>query len=204
MSHTVDLEALKRKLYMSYHQDGILDLAVGLSILGFGISMAMDVGVTIVFAWIGLILYAPLKSAITISRMGYVQFETEAKQKSNLLYLLLLGLGVLALFFGLVAFLRSDNLPTDFEGWLRQYHMLLLGALPAVALTVTAWRTGVSRLLVDALLIIGIILVGIWLQWPEPTYVMVTGGVLSLIGFGLLARFVRKYPVQKEDGYDVR
>ena len=204
MSHTVDLEALKRKLYMSYHQDGILDLAVGLSILGFGISMAMDVGVTIVFAWIGLILYAPLKSAITISRMGYVQFETEAKQKSNLLYLLLLGLGVLALFFGLVAFLRSDNLPTDFEGWLSQYHMLLLGALPAVALAVTAWRTGVSRLLVDALLIIGIILVGIWLQWPEPTYVMVTGGVLSLIGFGLLARFVRKYPVQKEDGYDVR
>ena len=204
MSHTVDLEVLKRKLYLSYHQDGILDLAVGLSILGFGISMAMDVGVTIVFAWIGLILYAPLKSAITISRMGYVQFETEAKQKSNLLYLLFLGLGVLALFFGLVAFLRSDNLPTDFEGWLRQYHMLLLGALPAVALTVTAWRTGVSRLLVDALLIIGIILVGIWLQWPEPTYVMVTGGVLSLIGFGLLARFVRKYPVQKEDGYDVR
>lgn len=203
MSHTVDLEALKRKLYLSYHQDGILDLAVGLSILGFGISMAMDVGATIVFSWIGLILYAPLKSAITIARMGYVQFETETKRKTTLIYWLVLGLGTFALFLGLVIYLRSDNLSADFETWLRQYHMLVLGALPAAALAVTAWRTGVSRLLIDALLIVITILTGIWLQIPEPTYVMVAGGILSLIGLVLLARFMRKYPVQKEDGYDI-
>lgn len=204
MSHTVDFEGLKRKLYLSYHQDGILDLAVGLSILGFGISMAMDVGATIVFSWLGLMLYAPLKSAITIPRMGFVQFDAETKRKTNLIYMLVLGLVTFALFFGLVIFLWADNLPTDFDAWLRRYHMLVLGALPAIALVVMAWRTGVYRLLVDAFLIVAIILAGIQLQIAEPTYVMVAGGVLSLIGFWLLARFVRKYPVQKEAGNDLR
>lgn len=203
MSRTVDFEGLKRKLYLSYHKDGILDLAVGLSILGFGISMAVESGAAIVFSWIGLILYAPLKSAITIPRLGFVQFDAETKRKTNLVYLLVLGLGTFALFFGLAIFLWADNLPTDFEAWLQQYHLLVLGELPAVALAVMAWRTGVYRLLLDALLIVAIILAGIELQMAEPTYVMVAGGVLSFIGFGLLLQFVRKYPVQKEAGNDL-
>ena len=204
MSQTVDFEQLKRKLYLSYHRDGILDLAVGITILGFGISMAMDVGATIVFSWIGLFLYAPLKSAITIPRLGFVQFESETKRKTNLIYRLVLGLGTFALFFGLVIFLWADKLPPDFTTWLRQYHMLVLGALPAIALVVTAWRTGVYRLLVDALLIVVIILAGIQLQIAEPTYVMVAGGVLSLIGLGLLLSFMRRYPAQKEADNDLR
>ncbi|MEZ4591680.1 MAG: hypothetical protein R3D55_11155 [Chloroflexota bacterium] len=204
MSQTVDFEQLKRKLYLSYHQDGILDLAVGLSILGFGISMAMDVGATIVFSWLGLILYAPLKSVITIPRLGFVQFESESKRRTNLIYRLVLGLGTFALFFGLAIFLWADELPADFSTWLRQYHMLVLAALPAIALAATGWRTGVSRLLVEALLIVVIVLAGIQLQIAEPTYVMVAGGVVSLIGLGLLARFVRKYPVRKEVGNDLR
>lgn len=204
MSQTADFETLKRKLYLSYHQDGILDLAVGLTILGFGISMAMESGATIVFSWLGLILYAPLKSAITIPRMGFVQFDTERKRRTQLLIMLAIGLITLALFVGLFVFMRSNNFSAEFEVWFRQYYLLVLGALPAFVLAGVALWLGVYRLLLHSLLILGIIFAGIQLNLPEPTYVMVLGGIISLIGAGLLLSFMRKYPAQKEATHDLQ
>ena len=204
MSQTVDFEALKRKLYLSYHQDGILDLAVGLTILGFGISMQMDSGASIILSWFGLILYAPLKSAITVPRIGFVQFDEASKRRAKLLMMLGIGLATFVLFLGLFFFVRSGNLSAEVDVWLRQYYLLVLGAFPALILAGAALWLGVYRLLVHSLLIVGIIFAGIQLDLPEPTYVMFLGGVISLIGLWLLVRFVRKYPAQAENENELR
>ena len=200
MSRSIDLESLKRKLYLSYHGDGILDLAIGLTILGFGISMQMDSGASIILSWLGLMLYAPLKSIITIPRMGYVQFEEASKRRSHLLAMLGIGVGTLVLFVTFILFMRADTVSVEFDTWFNKYYLLVLGGIPALALIVTALRTGVSRFFLHALLILGIIFAGIQLNIAEPTYVMILGGIILLIGLGLLVRFLRKYPnVDKGD-----
>ncbi len=39
MSTTKEFDTLKRKVYLAYHQDGILDLVAGSVVLGFGTFM---------------------------------------------------------------------------------------------------------------------------------------------------------------------
>lgn len=204
MSQTVDFEALKRKIYLSYHQDGILDLAVGLSILGFGINMSTESSAYIILSWIGIMMYAPLKSAITIPRMGYVQFDSASKQRTKLLLMLGMGLMTLSLFLGLYVFFQSDNFSAEFESWFRQYYLLVLAAFPAVLLAVAGIWLGVYRFLLHAVLMMVIIFAGIQLGVAEPTFVMVLGGIITLIGLALLARFIHKYPVQKESSDEFR
>ncbi|WP_420631661.1 hypothetical protein [Candidatus Leptofilum sp.] len=198
MSRVVDFEALKRKIYLSYHQDGILDLVVGLNILGFGINMSTESGAYIILSWIGIIMYTPLKSAIAIPRMGYVQFDSASKQRTKLLLMLGMGLMTLSLFLGLYVFFQSDNFLAEFESWFRQYYLLVLAAFPAILLAVAGIWLGVYRFLLHAVLMIGVIFVGIQLDVAEPTFVMVLGGIITVIGLGLLIRFIRKYPAQKE------
>jgi hypothetical protein len=198
----VDFETLKRKLYFSYHRDGILDLVVGLTMLGFGINMNTESSAFIVLSWIGLILYGPLKSTITIPRMGYVQFDDARTRRSQLLALLGIGIGTLILFVSFSLIMRGDNVSAEFDTWFREYYLLILGGIPAVALAITAVQTGVYRLLGHSLLILVVIFAGIRLNISESFYVMGLGGVISLIGLWLLIRFMRQYPVQKEGDYD--
>jgi hypothetical protein len=40
MNTTNELDTLKHKIYLAYHQDGILDLAAAAVLLGFGTFMA--------------------------------------------------------------------------------------------------------------------------------------------------------------------
>lgn len=202
MSHSVDFEGLKRKLYLSYHQDGILDLVIGLSILGFGINMSTESSAYIVLSWIGLILYTPLKSAITIPRMGYVQFDEARTRKTHLVIMLGIGAATFSLFLGLFVFTRSGSFSADFESWFSQYYMLVLGAFPAIVLAGAALWMGVNRLLVHALLIVLIIFAGIQLGIPEPYYVMVLGSIILLTGLWLLFRFLRKYPKANKSSDD--
>ncbi|MCP5099100.1 MAG: hypothetical protein GY943_26400, partial [Chloroflexi bacterium] len=81
MAPNTNLKALRQKTYLSYHQDGIIDLMVGLSTLGFGISMAAEGSGFIVLSWIGFLLYAPLKKVITVPRLGFVKFDDEQTQR---------------------------------------------------------------------------------------------------------------------------
>ncbi len=194
MSRSIDLESLKRKLYLSYHGDGILDLVIGLTILGFGISMKMDSSASIILSWLGIILYAPLKNIITVPRMGYVQFDDKRTRKTRLMILLGIGAATFLLFLALFMFARSDAFSVEFEAWFEQYYLLVLSVFPALILAGAALLLGVHRWLIHAFLIVAIIFVGIQLDVPEPTSVMVLGGTVLLIGLGLLGRFLRKYP----------
>ncbi|MCP4422712.1 MAG: hypothetical protein GY805_39390 [Chloroflexi bacterium] len=202
MSHSIDFEALKKKLYLSYHQDGILDLVIGLSILGFGINMYTDSSAFIVLSWFGIMLYAPLKARITIPRMGYVQFDEVRTRKTKQMVMLAIGMSTFSLFLGLFVFVRSDNFSASFSQWFEQYYLLVLGAFPAIILAGAALWLGVNRLLLHALLIVGIIYAGIQLDVPEPYYVMVLGGIISLVGLWLLVRFLQKYPKKQKENDD--
>ena len=150
MSQAVDFEALKRKIYLSYHQDGILDLAIGLSILGFGINMSTESGAFIILSWIGIMMYTPLKSAITIPRIGFVQFDSARKRRTKLLLMLGTGLMTLSLFLGAYMFFQTDNFSAEFESWFRQYYLLILAAFPAILLAAAGIWLGVYRFLLHA------------------------------------------------------
>ena len=85
MSQSDELKKLSRKAYLSYHQDGLIDILIGLGVLGFGLMMLTDSVVFNMMAWMPIIFYVPLKNRITVPRFGYVQFTSERVKRQRLL-----------------------------------------------------------------------------------------------------------------------
>ena len=72
MTKEPDLREIERKAYMSYHQDGLLDIFVGVYILGFGLGIWADI--TLEFGF-GLIMPAILIAT-------YCRYGLQQKEKS--------------------------------------------------------------------------------------------------------------------------
>ncbi len=76
----ISLKELEKKAFTSYHQDGLLDIFLGIGIIVFGLGMATDqfyfgsIMPAILFP-----LWAAAKKAITIPRIGLVNFSPERK-----------------------------------------------------------------------------------------------------------------------------
>ena len=75
MSQDEKFKQLERMAYLSYQQDGIIDLLVGWATLAFGVNIAMDSSIWTFLGWMPIIFYVPLKNKITVPRLGYVKFD---------------------------------------------------------------------------------------------------------------------------------
>lgn len=190
MSQEQDFKKLQQRTYQSYHQDGLIDIIIGLAMIGFGLMLAFDSSVFIFMSWMPIIFYIPFKNRITVPRIGYVKFSS-----SNLRLAMALGTGLLVMLFivGLYLFAVSDNISFQVREWLGQY--LWLGGLVAVCFLGTALLTGITRFYAYAGLILLIFSVGTWLA-IQPFFIVITSGLLiEITGVWLLVRFLVKYPL---------
>ena len=76
MSQEQDFKKLQQRTYQSYHQDGLIDIIIGLAIIGYGLMLALDSSIFIFMGWMPIIFYMPLKNRLTVPRIGYVKFTT--------------------------------------------------------------------------------------------------------------------------------
>ena len=190
MSQEQDFKKLQQRTYQSYHQDGLIDIIIGLAMIGFGLMLAFDSSVFMFMSWMPIIFYVPFKNRITVPRIGYVKFSS-----SNLRLAMALGTGLLVMLFivGLYLFAVSDNISFQVREWLGQY--LWLGGLVAVCFLGTALLTGITRFYAYAGLILLIFSVGTWLA-IQPFFIVITSGLLiEITGVWLLVRFLVKYPL---------
>ena len=193
MSTTKDFDTLKRKVYLAYHQDGILDLTAAVVLLGFGTFMLTG---SVVFLTTGVIfatLYTLMKNRITVPRFGYVRFESQEKTAAK--YWLLLGFGLLVLLAFLAGSIFQSNTPTELQALKQQYHMVplsgMLFGLPALAAAVFL---GLKRFYLYALLTVALPALGGWLEIETYIPILTVGFAMLVVGIGLLSSFLKKYP----------
>ena len=198
---TQDFGPLKRKVYLAYHQDGILDLVAGSVVLGFGTFMLTDNIVFMMFGWFVMMMYVILKNRITVPRFGYVRIDSEKKARMRSWLSLGIGVLVLLLLFLLPIFLRMSQTSPETEALIRRYHMVplstMLFGLPAL---VAAFFLGLKRFYMYALLVIGLPLIGALLNIETYIPIVATGAVVITFGAFLLVNFLRKYPLNAEGG----
>lgn len=204
MSTSKEFDILKRKVYLAYHRDGILDLTAATVLLGFSIFMATK---NVVFLAVGAIFaaqYVLMKERITIPRFGYVRFVPRKKTLTQ--GWLLVGLGVLVLFVLLILnnFLSNRSSSPEMLTWIQQYHMILLSAmlfgLPAL---VAAVFLGLKRFYLYAMLTVGLPALGAWLNIETFIPILVAGFVVLAFGIGLLFSFLKQHPVDDKAGGNV-
>ena len=157
MSQEKDFKKLQQKTYQSNHQDGLIDIIIGLAIIGFGLNMAFDNAVFSFMGWLPIIFYVPFKNRLTVPRIGYVKFSASNK----IVFGLVFG-GLLVLLLGVFVFVLSGRnaFSLDLQAWLRQYYMLLFGGVAALCFLGAGLLTGITRLYVYGFLFLLIFAVG--------------------------------------------
>ena len=199
MSTTKEFDTLKRKVYLAYHQDGILDLVAGSVVLGFGTFMLTDNIAFLMFGWFVMMMYVFLKNRITVPRFGYVRIDSEKKALMRSWISVGIGVLVLLLFFLLPIFLRRGPASPETEALIRRYHMVplstMLFALPALG---AAIFLGLKRFYLYALLAVGLPLLGAMLNVETYLPIVTTGAVILAFGAVLLTNFLKKYPLNVE------
>jgi len=197
--NTQDFSPLKRKVYLAYHQDGILDLVAGSVVLGFGTFMLTDNIAFLMAGWFVMMMYVFLKNRITVPRFGYVRIDSEKKALMRSWLSVGIGVLVLLLFFLLPIFLRRNPTSPEMEALIRRYHMVplstMLFGLPALA---AAIFLGLKRFYLYALLAAGLPLVGALANIETYIPIVTTGAVILAFGAFLLITFLKKYPLNME------
>jgi len=206
MSQNISLREIKPSAYLSYRQDGLVDIFIGLGILVFGIGMLTDqLYIVGIFPALLVPLWTSAKRSITAPRMGNVGFSPAQWAKGSMTVGILLGIGMLALtrVVGIVVF-RSRSTANISPGllawvtWLKEYHMLAFGLLGAFVMSVGASLSGFSRLYAYAALTVVVFACGYMLNASLPLSVVLVGIVMLLSGVGVLIQFLQQYPIPRD------
>jgi hypothetical protein len=197
------LRGIEKKAYMSYHQDGLLDIVIGLYAVAFGLGIVagkiLDFSFAAIMPGILIAIVLPIwiqaKRKITMPRIGFVKFGTRG---SNKLFAIFLGLMVLGLgvFFVFTLATFQNGRPVWIET-VFQYGMIVIGLGSAVIASLFAYTMGLKRLHGYGLLTFALFASGHFLSVPFEYLLLVIGSVIIASGAALLVRFVRKYPLPK-------
>ena len=196
MSQEQDFIKLQHKTYQDYHQDGLIDIIIGLGFIGFGLNMAFDNYAFLFMGWLPIIFYVPFKNRLTVPRIGYVKFHASNKIVYGLVIsiLLIIMAGLFIFFIG-----GPNIISEEMQDWLRKYYMLILGIVAALCFLGAGLLTKITRLYAYALLLLVTFAAGTWLDVHPAVYVIFTGLLIEAVGIWLMIRFLRKYPLPAQE-----
>ena len=198
MNTEIDTKKIKRRVYMSFFQDGLWDIFLGLFLLGWGFTVWFDLpwlpgAVFVGFFWLVL----GLKKIITYPRIGHA---TPTEQRSRTLKIAIAGVVVLVAVIFLLPLVTRGEVQ-----FLRNYFEFLFGSMIAIAVALIGYWWRIYRWYLYA----GIIfLFFVFNQWSELSFnlsFIMPGGLITLCGLNILYRFLRRYAVvPEEDSYESR
>ncbi len=215
MDEKINLKEIERKAYLSYHQDGLLDIFMGMFILAFGFYILSDSKFPIMAVLPALLVpvWARVKKKITYPRIGYVKFGKGTRTRRTKSMLLMSG--VLTLLLGLGIYLTITMRSGPIPHWLLvlgAYGMIVAGGVVAIILSLVAYINGINRLYIYAALFFAAYSTGHFLviipgfdAFQRIAVVNIPLGVI-ILGYGLfiLNRFLHDYPIPDGDEFDER
>jgi len=203
MNQEPNLKEIERRAYMSYHEDGLLDIFVGVYVLGFGLGVFMDVvwefGFGTIMPAILIATVLPIwiaaKRKITMPRIGFVKFGPRggtSKLMAIFIGLAVAGLGVFSLF-------TLATFQSGLRQWLDlifQNGMLIVGFGSLAVCILFGYSMGLKRLYAYGLLALISLVIGHFMGIFFAYVLVALGTAVTVAGFALLIGFIRKYPLK--------
>ena len=197
MSYSINLKDVERRAYLSYHQDGLLDLCIGLAIAVYGalIWYSADMAVIAGASLCGLfVLYAGAKRAITIPRLGYVEFGPARKSRTRSVIFFTLAAVVLANIVTMFAWIYP-SLGVSLE----ENFMIIAGTAGAALLCIVAYLSNIGRFYIYGGVTLVLFLLGFG-QDALPQFIFLLGMFITISGAFLLVRFLGGHPTTGGQG----
>lgn len=194
MSSDIPYSALERKTVVAYHQDGLLDVIIGLGLVLLGMGLEAGSFGLALLAGVPILGYGTLKERITLPRLGYARFS--ARRSGPWAVLVPAAVALLAvLVSGGVTLLFAERIPPSAGPWLGRTPVLALGLVGAIIFGGAARLSGIGRLNAYALVALVLICGGGLLGLSAGALVATLGAAIILVGIRLLVRFTRRYEV---------
>lgn len=196
-----DLSELERRTYLTYMDDGLLDISVGWFLFFFSAGLVPGTD----FPYLFMLAYIPfwfgLKKFITYPRIGRVEFGKERKErmkKEKKFFVIFLS--ATALLGALFTLLYTPGaLPEDIQAFARGLKLVPIAIIGAAALAFIGYWKQLNRFYAYSLLL-GLMAIGGHLLGAQPyLYFLMPGLMICLAGISLLINFMQRYPLQKED-----
>jgi hypothetical protein len=211
MNKEMSLREVEKRTYMSYHQDGLLDIFVGVYVLLFALGiLLMTVTdfttwfvIPAIFPAIMLPVWISVKKRITMPRIGYVKFGVRGANKLMAIFLGLTvaGLGVFMVF---TFASRSQGWALTLRNLIISNGMIIIGIGAASISSLFAYTMGLKRLYAYGLLTLALFFTGHFTTIPFGYFLLTIGLVIIINGFVILMRFTRKYPLPQGDETNVK
>jgi len=202
MTKEPNLKEIERKAYMSYHQDGLLDIFAGLYILGFGLGIFMqiiwDFSFGIILPAILITTVLPIwvagKRKITMPRIGFVNFGTRGANKLTAVFIGTMVAGLFA--FLAFTFATSQSGLRQWLDLIVQNGMLIVGFGSLAVCALFGYAMGLKRLYAYGIVAAISLVIGHFMGIFFGYIIMALGTTVMAVGFVLLTNFVRKYPLK--------
>jgi hypothetical protein len=213
MSTGLDLKEIERKAFLTTFQDGLWDVYWGLIVACMSIFIyrpasgysPMNIILCVLIFGLAYGLFFLGKKFITLPRMGQVRFGAVRKRKGR----------TLAIILGAFVLLQIGLVGSTTQGWLNPVLSEKLnsflnehgGTLPVVA-AIGSLMVGVSMIVIAYFLdflrgyyiaILMALAVFLMIYLNQPVYPIIIGGLIILPGLVLFVRFLRAYPLRREE-----
>jgi putative effector of murein hydrolase LrgA (UPF0299 family) len=182
-----------------FHQDGVLEVVMGATLLNFGFDILNEMRVTSLFTYIPIVLMSAMKNQITISRIGFEAFDGNENSVRN--WNLFTAASMVLVLVTLSMIVLNDTLKIQ-EAFSLPFGSHLPSFLTGLVLTLGSLAAAIflplKRFYIysAAALLIGVI--GLFL-FPAQVAVFAIAGVLLVNGMRMMIQFSRKYPLKKDD-----
>ena len=202
MSDGFDLDGIERRAYLTYNEDGLLDIITGfmMAFLGYYVLSEADIPFAPFLAIFGPAVWASMKKAVTEPRIGQVKFGPGRKsrqQKAIMIFAVVVNVLMVLSFF-----VNTGPILGPWRTTLSTYGVILVGSgVVSLILFTIGHFNEVSRFKGYAAISVPMFVVSHFLTdtsldlYQRLAYVLIPLGLL-MMAYGLVTlwRFVRKYP----------
>jgi hypothetical protein len=202
MSGDFDLDGIERRAYLTYNEDGLLDIMTGflMAFIGYYVLSKVDVPFAPFVAIFGPAIWASLKKAVTEPRIGQVKFgpgRRSRQQKAIMIFAVIVNVLMVASFF-----VNTGPILGPWGTTLSSYGVIIVGSgVVSLILFTIGHFNEVSRFKGYAAISVPMFVVNHFLADPaldlfeKLALVLIPLGILMMVyGLVTLWRFVRKYP----------
>ncbi len=200
MAQGMYLKGIERRVWMLYFDDGLLDISLGLLLLGiaisawlpdFGVSASLQVPVLIALEFLAVLVLIGGKRLITTPRMGHVRYGRGRKVRKVKAVASIAMVTLVLLILLVVGTTVGDLLSWPSMGKLVRH--IVIGAAMTAVISCMAYFLHFARGYIHGVLYGLAFSTSFYLD--TPIIMAVAAVVILLIGLAVLLRFLREYPM---------
>ena len=188
-------KTLEEKIYLTWYEDGLIDIYTGIVLLAIGIQMMYPNPYIMIIGIIGAFLWVKVAKKSTDARLGKVTFSKQRQQAIEKLNRVLVTFMAASVVIGLALFLLQGQ-AVDQEGARGWPRGLPLGVIMIVGMGIVARMVPLQKFAVYALLFAGLMAADILTNLPLFYAFIVGGMIIIFMGLGDYSRFKEKYPLK--------